>query len=183
MPACTACPLHSPAAWKLKFCLPRCRLSAASRSWRGSGPAPARAWRARCGCAIDALARASLLALPAQFCSTVQALAGPAVHGHLCLPAYPALDPQSLPQGGLLGRVAARGGSAHGGRLFVRSPSSQQLALLARASERQRGSATVHGPGDYWRVMRQASELAAMGAHSPAFRTADQPAALLSWGS
>lgn len=64
---------------------------------------------------------------------------------------------------GLLGRLAARaGGSAHGGRLFVRSPSSQQLALLARASERQRGSATVHGPGDYWRVMRQASELAAM---------------------
>ena len=37
------------------------------------------------------------------------------------------------------------------------------LLLQARASERQRGSATVHGPGDYWRVMRQASELAAMG--------------------
>ena len=35
--------------------------------------------------------------------------------------------------------------------------------LQARASERQRGSASVHGPGDYWRVMRQASELAAMG--------------------
>lgn len=37
------------------------------------------------------------------------------------------------------------------------------LLPQARASERQRGSATVHGPGDYWRVMRQASELAAMG--------------------
>lgn len=36
-------------------------------------------------------------------------------------------------QAGLLSRVAARaGGSAHGGRLFVRSPSSQQLALLVR---------------------------------------------------
>ena len=52
--------------------------------------------------------------------------------------------------------------SAHGGRAFPRSPSVQQLATLARAAGR-RGAATVHGPGDYWRIMRQASELAAMG--------------------
>lgn len=42
------------------------------------------------------------------------------------------------------------------------------FCLQARASERQRGSATVHGPGEYWRVMRQASELAAMGGCPPA---------------
>jgi len=48
------------------------------------------------------------------------------------------------------------------GRSFVRSPSMQQLATLARAAHR-RGAATVHGPGDYWRIMRQASELAAIG--------------------
>lgn len=43
-----------------------------------------------------------------------------------------------------------------------RSPSLQQLATLDKAAVR-RGAATVHGPGDYWRIMRQASELAAIG--------------------
>jgi serine/threonine protein kinase/Ca2+-binding EF-hand superfamily protein len=62
-------------------------------------------------------------------------------------------------------------GSGHGGRAYFmpgslgkaipRSPSMQQLATLARAANR-RGVATVHGPGDYWRVLRQASELAAI---------------------
>ncbi|PSC74049.1 Calcium-dependent kinase 29 [Micractinium conductrix] len=70
----------------------------------------------------------------------------------------------SFRAGSLLGRLAQRGpgGSAHGGRLFRRSPSTQQLQLLARGIERSCGSASVHGPGDYFRVMRQASELAAM---------------------
>ena len=38
------------------------------------------------------------------------------------------------------------------------------LLLQARAGERMTGSASVHGPGEYWRVLRQASELAAIGA-------------------
>lgn len=38
----------------------------------------------------------------------------------------------------------------------------QAMAALARAATRK-GAATVHGPGDYWRIMRQASEIAAMG--------------------
>ncbi|KAL4853803.1 Calcium-dependent protein kinase 34 [Chlorella vulgaris] len=65
---------------------------------------------------------------------------------------------------GLLSRMATQRatGSMHGGQRFARSPSTQQLALLARGSERQRGTASVHGPGEYWRVLRQASELAAM---------------------
>ena len=46
---------------------------------------------------------------------------------------------------------------------FPRSPSAQQLAVLARAATRGHRAATVHGPGEFWRVMRQASELAAMG--------------------
>ena len=52
--------------------------------------------------------------------------------------------------------------------MLSRSPSMQQIATLARAAARRGGgggtrAATVHNPGDYWRIMRQASELAAIG--------------------
>lgn len=60
----------------------------------------------------------------------------PLAHHAACPPATCRSHAPAL-QSGLLGRMAARGGSAHGGRLFVRSPSTQQLALLARASERR----------------------------------------------
>lgn len=42
------------------------------------------------------------------------------------------------------------------------SPSLEQISALARAASRT-GAATVHGPGEYWRILRQASELAALG--------------------
>lgn len=42
------------------------------------------------------------------------------------------------------------------------SPSLEQISALARAGSRT-GAATVHGPGEYWRILRQASELAALG--------------------
>jgi hypothetical protein len=62
----------------------------------------------------------------------------------------------------LLGRSVPRvaGGSGHGGRLFSRSPSQRQLAALAAGAGRK--GASVHG-GEYWRIMRAASGLAAMG--------------------
>lgn len=50
------------------------------------------------------------------------------------------------------------GGSASAG--IRRSPSSKQMALLLKAGMKR--GATVHDPGDYWRIMRQASELAAI---------------------
>ncbi|GAB4813440.1 hypothetical protein N2152v2_000486 [Parachlorella kessleri] len=62
----------------------------------------------------------------------------------------------------LLGRSVPRsGGSFHGGRAFARSPSSRALAALAAGAAGRKG-ASVHG-GEYWRVLRAASELAAMG--------------------
>jgi serine/threonine protein kinase/Ca2+-binding EF-hand superfamily protein len=67
--------------------------------------------------------------------------------------------------GGSLGRYGSLDLSGHGMRAFHRSPSLQQIATLAAAANRNafRGAATVHGPSDYWRIMRQASELAAIG--------------------
>jgi serine/threonine protein kinase/Ca2+-binding EF-hand superfamily protein len=63
-----------------------------------------------------------------------------------------------------IGRYGSLDLSGHGLRSFQRSPSLQQIATLAAAANRNtRGAATVHGPSDYWRIMRQASELAAMG--------------------
>ena len=44
---------------------------------------------------------------------------------------------------------------------FKRSVSSKQIDMLSRAGLR-RGAHTVHGQGEYWRLMRQASEIAAM---------------------
>jgi len=92
---------------------------------------------------------------------------------------------RSLSQRALAGATGG-GGSAHGGRAFYgRSPSTAQFAaLLAAAAQRrstkqpggpdssslpndhrnhlQRMAATVHGPGDYWRILRAGAELAAM---------------------
>jgi len=63
-----------------------------------------------------------------------------------------------------LGRYGSLDPSGHGMRSLQRSPSLQQIATLAAAANRNnRGAATVHGPSDYWRIMRQASELAAIG--------------------
>lgn len=66
---------------------------------------------------------------------------------------------------GSLGRYGSLDLSGHGMRSLQRSPSLQQIATLAAAANRNnRGvAATVHGPSDYWRIMRQASELAAIG--------------------
>lgn len=44
---------------------------------------------------------------------------------------------------------------------YARSPSVRQIVNIARPGYR-RGAHTVHGPGDYWKIMRQASEIAAM---------------------
>lgn len=54
------------------------------------------------------------------------------------------------------------GGSAHGGGAFVRSPSAQQLQLLATAASRRGGVSSVHSGQQYWRLLRQAGELASM---------------------
>jgi calcium-dependent protein kinase len=65
---------------------------------------------------------------------------------------------------GSLGRSGSLEMSGHGMLSMQRSPSLQQIATLAAAANRSnRGAATVHGPSDYWRIMRQASELAAIG--------------------
>ena len=70
-------------------------------------------------------------------------------------------------------RLRGAGGGAGGGspesvahtpRMSAAAPTRPAPQELA--SERPRGSASVHVPGDYWRVMRQASELAAMGARA-----------------
>lgn len=84
----------------------------------------------------------------------------PSQHPHIRAPEQPHDLLPPLPQS-LLGRSVPRsGGSLHGGRQFARSPSARQLAALAAAG---RKGASVHGAGEYWRVMRAASELAAMG--------------------
>lgn len=62
-------------------------------------------------------------------------------------------------------RLLHMAGIGKAGRAISRSPTVEQIAMLARAANR-RGSATVHGPGEYWRLLRQASEIAAMGRFS-----------------
>ena len=64
--------------------------------------------------------------------------------------------------GGTPRRLLHMAGTGKAKRAISRSPTVEQIAMLARAAIR-RGSATVHGPGEYWRLLRQASEIAAMG--------------------
>ena len=80
-------------------------------------------------------------------------------------PRWPLPATQTL----LAARVAAGRGSPAGRSFLTRSPSQAQLAALAAAAARApkgspaRSRWSVHGAGEYWRVMRAASELAAMG--------------------
>ena len=52
--------------------------------------------------------------------------------------------------------------SAHGGKLFSRSPGDRIASFLAAAKKRGKLSASVHGGGEYWRMLRAGAERARM---------------------